>query len=60
MAIISTVILGTQVVHAQTPANFQAPSTSIFTVVPTWATDQISAATLDNAASIPSAVGAPP
>jgi hypothetical protein len=35
MAIISTVILGAPVVHAQTPANFQAPSTSIFTLVPT-------------------------
>ena len=35
MAIISTVILGAPVVHAQTAANFQAPSTSIFTVVPT-------------------------
>jgi len=35
MAIIWTVILGAPVVHAQTPANFQTPSTSIFTVVPT-------------------------
>ena len=35
MAIISTVILGLPIVHAQTPANFQAPSASIFTVVPT-------------------------
>jgi hypothetical protein len=35
VAIISTVILGAPVVHAQTPADFQTPSTSIFTVVPT-------------------------
>jgi hypothetical protein len=33
MAIISTVILGAPVVHAQTPANFQA--TSMFAVAPT-------------------------
>ena len=35
VAIISTVILGAPVAYAQTPANFQAPSTSIFTLVPT-------------------------
>jgi hypothetical protein len=35
MAILSTMILGAAIVHAQTLANFQAPSTSIFTVVPT-------------------------
>jgi len=35
MAILSTMILGAPIVHAQTPANFRAPSTSIFTVVPT-------------------------
>jgi hypothetical protein len=35
LAIISTVILGGPIVHAQTPASFHAPPTSIFTVVPT-------------------------
>jgi hypothetical protein len=35
MAIISTVILGSPVVHAQTPANFGGLSTSIFTVAAT-------------------------